>query len=104
MNPKRPAKSSTERSREYSKPQNSARQEALHPSSTLEPQPSTSTAQIEREQQKQMESDDTDPNFRTFTPNMEYQCISPVFVFCFKNFTSEKNHRGTVAKVPQPTT
>jgi hypothetical protein len=77
-NPKKPAKSSTERSREYRGHQNSARQEAFHPSSTLEPQPSTSTAQIEPEQQEQMEVDDKDPNVQIFTPSMEYQCTSPV--------------------------
>jgi hypothetical protein len=78
-NPKRPAKSSTEMSRECRERQNSARQEAFHPSLTLEPQPSISTAQIEPEQQEQMEIDDIDPNFQTFTPSMEYQCTSPVF-------------------------
>jgi hypothetical protein len=78
-NPKRPAKSSIERSRESRERQKSARQEAFHPSSTLEPQPSTSTAQIEPEQQEQIEIDDIDPNFQTFTSSMEYQCTSPVF-------------------------
>jgi hypothetical protein len=62
-NPKKPAKSSKERSRECRERQKSARQEALHPSSTLEPQSNTSTAQIEPEQQEQMEIDDIDPNF-----------------------------------------
>jgi hypothetical protein len=99
-----PAKSSTERSRECREGQNSARQEAFHPSSILEPQTSTSTAQIEPEQQEQMEIDDIDPNFQTFTPNMKYQCASPVFVLFLKNFISGKNQRGTVANVPQPTT
>jgi hypothetical protein len=75
-NPKRPAKS-TERSRECRERRKSARQEAFHPSSTLEPQPSTSTARIEPEQQEQMEIDDIDPNFQTFTPSMEYQCTPP---------------------------
>jgi hypothetical protein len=78
-NPKRPAKLSTERSRGCRNRQNSARQEAFHPSSTLEPQSSTSTAQIEPEQQEQMEIDDIDPNFQTFTPTMEYQYTLPVF-------------------------
>jgi hypothetical protein len=78
-NPKRPAKLSNERSRECRERQNSARKEAFHPSSTLEPQLSTSTAQIEPEQQEQMNIDDIDPNFQTFTPSMEYQCTSPVF-------------------------
>jgi hypothetical protein len=62
-NPKRPAKLSTERSRECRERQNSARQEAFDPSSTLEPQPFTSTAQIKPEQQEQMEINDIDPNF-----------------------------------------
>jgi thymidylate synthase len=57
-NPKRPTKSSTDRSRECRERQNSARQEAFHSSSFLEPKPSTSTAQIEPEQQEQMEIDD----------------------------------------------
>jgi hypothetical protein len=78
-NPKRPAKSSTERSQKCRERQKSARQEAFHPSSTLEPQPSTSTTQIEPEQKEQLETDDIDPNFQTFTPSMEYQCTSPVF-------------------------
>jgi hypothetical protein len=62
-NPRRPAKLSTERSRERRERQNSARQEAVPPRSTLEPQPSTITAQIEPEQQEQMEIDDIDQNF-----------------------------------------
>jgi hypothetical protein len=78
-NPKRPAKSSTDRSRECRERQKSARQEAFHQSSNLEPQPSTSTPQIELEQQEQLETDDIDPNFQTFMPSMEYQCTSPVF-------------------------
>jgi hypothetical protein len=78
-NPKRPAKSSTEISRECRERQKSARQEAFHPSSTLESQPSTSTAQIEPERQEQMEIDDIVPNFQTFTPSLECQCTSPVF-------------------------
>jgi thymidylate synthase len=63
-NPKKPAKSSTERSRECRERQKPARQEAFHPSSTLEPQPSASTAQIEPEQQELMEIDDIDQNFQ----------------------------------------
>jgi hypothetical protein len=89
-NLKRPTKSSTERSRKCRERQNTASQEAFHPSSTLEPQPSTSTAQIEPEQQEQMEIDDIDPNFQTFTPSMEYQCTTPVFVLFLTNFISEK--------------
>jgi hypothetical protein len=78
-NPKRPARSSTEKSRECRERQKSARQEVFYPSSTLEPQPSTSIAQIEPEQQEQMEIDDIDPYVETFTPSMEYQRTSPVF-------------------------
>jgi hypothetical protein len=89
-NPRRPANSSTERTRECRQRQNSARQEAIHPSSTREPQPSTSTAQIKCEQQEQIEIDDIDPNFQFFTTSMEYQCTSPIFVLFLKNFISEK--------------
>jgi hypothetical protein len=92
-NPKRPAKSSTERSRECRERQKSARQEAFHPSSTLEPQPSTSTAQIEPEQQERMEIDDIDPNFQTFTPSMEYQCTCQVSFYFLKNLYL-KNIKG----------
>jgi PleD family two-component response regulator len=60
-------------------------QEAFHPSSTLEPQPSTSTAQIEPEQQEQMETDDINPNFQTFTQSMEYQFTSPLFTTSLDN-------------------
>jgi hypothetical protein len=88
-NPRRAAKSSTERSREWRERQNTASQEAFHTSLTLEPQPSISTAQIEPEQE-QMETDEIDPNFQTFTPSMEYTCTSPVFVLFLKNFLSGK--------------
>jgi hypothetical protein len=46
-NSKRPAPSSTEKSRECRKRQSSARQEAFHSSLTLEPQSANSTANIE---------------------------------------------------------